>query len=108
MIGERRESDDYGPGTPCSQCGETIDGSSPEWTEYCRNHSDQRTVGTFETDMTDVAAELAQEKVDLKNDLRELAERWSIRAATHPSEIARSEIKQMVGELNDVLGNTND
>jgi len=37
------DSDHYGPGTPCSQCGNEIDEYSPEWTEYCHRHAEKRT-----------------------------------------------------------------
>jgi len=36
----KMENDHYGPGTPCSQCGEEIDAGRPEWAEYCYNHKE--------------------------------------------------------------------
>ena len=42
-LEQRIESDDYGPDSPCSQCGEILDQYCPEWTEYCLRHSDRRT-----------------------------------------------------------------
>lgn len=36
---EREESEHYGPGTPCSQCGDPIPATAPAWTEYCSRHN---------------------------------------------------------------------
>jgi len=38
----RIESNDYGPNSPCSQCGEILDQYCPEWSEYCLRHNGRR------------------------------------------------------------------
>ena len=41
-MNKRIASTEYGPGTPCNECGTEIDMYSPEWTEYCFEHAEQR------------------------------------------------------------------
>lgn len=38
----RKQNENYGPGTPCSQCGDNISDGSPKWTEYCQQHAESR------------------------------------------------------------------
>ena len=49
----RETSEHYGPGTPCSKCGDPISAVAPAWTEYCSRHKDKRADYRTQEDATD-------------------------------------------------------
>lgn len=58
-IDDRVEDDNYGPGTPCSQCGTILDRYVPEWTEYCYIHGEKR-YEPLEKDLHDLQRDLIE------------------------------------------------